>query len=671
MSRPGQLLFLAFSLFLLTLLARPISAACAGQTCTDDYPASCCIDQQVCLREINVLMPCSTNNDCAEDQVCNSKAGYCETAEKYCGKCIDSETGHYVSCDENSDCCPGMICDINTFRCKVTNNLPPPAPAAPVINATNPPMNTMGKAHCTSNCPPAIIPADPETGQPASLSYRWYIDTTPVESWSDTPGVLDCEKIFCPVGKKITLRLRACDSANPPACSESVSNFLEVQPVGAICGDGVCEGGENSANCPNDCPPSCGNGICQSSLGETPTTCPADCVYSPPPSGGLGSFHIYFWAMLAILISATFLGLAHMAGKALENPMLEAWVKTELRELVASAIIAVFCVGMIETANAASTFLVGGTRTGSVIGDVQAFLRNSVYEDGKNLYMKLAEAYFHIARVASFGYTAGTNIYIIGISHSASPGSGLFPLLAQVGQAMDTVSSFMLLAAAQYAFLNFFGTAVAVMLPVGIFLRTFSFTRKIGGLVLAAAIASAVIYPASFFISKEIYNAYRADMGQHINAIHVRASSNPPLSSLVCNPFMQAFVLGPGGVGEIGWSVLICTPACIGATAGFLACFASCYKKVSDIYAYVEVAFRYLFAPVFEGYALATTGTDEGPYMDYYVAMRDHALPAVSKYIVLSLVVFLIPLIITMVLLRNFAITFGGEPQLYGLSKIL
>ena len=37
----------------------------------------------------------------------------------------------------------------------------------------------------------------------------------------------------------------------------------------------------------------------------------------------------------------------------------------------------------------------------------------------------------------------------------------------------------------------------------------------------------------------------------------------------------------------------------------------------------------------------------------------------------LSIITFLIPIIITIVMLRNLAITFGAEPQLYGLAKLV
>lgn len=45
------------------------------------------------------------------------------------------------------------------------------------------------------------------------------------------------------------------------------------------CGDGICGAGENSSNCPVDCPPPsgpvCGDGVCESP--ERRLTCPEDC----------------------------------------------------------------------------------------------------------------------------------------------------------------------------------------------------------------------------------------------------------------------------------------------------------------------------------------------------------------------------------------------------------
>lgn len=48
------------------------------------------------------------------------------------------------------------------------------------------------------------------------------------------------------------------------------------------CGNGYCEWGESSSNCPGDCggaPPACGNGSCET--GETESSCPEDCDTGP------------------------------------------------------------------------------------------------------------------------------------------------------------------------------------------------------------------------------------------------------------------------------------------------------------------------------------------------------------------------------------------------------
>lgn len=56
------------------------------------------------------------------------------------------------------------------------------------------------------------------------------------------------------------------------------SNFCkDCQQVGPVCGDGVCDPGEGSWNCPADCPSFCGDGVCRP---DEVDTCQNDC----PPS---------------------------------------------------------------------------------------------------------------------------------------------------------------------------------------------------------------------------------------------------------------------------------------------------------------------------------------------------------------------------------------------------
>ncbi len=379
---------------------------------------------------------------------------------------------------------------------------------------------------------------------------------------------------------------------------------------------------------------------------------------------------IYIWTAFSVLIASAFLGLAYMAARLFELSVLDAWVKIELQELMASIVIAVFCVALIAGVNAASQFLVeekGGST--DVTGAARGFLRDTVFADGQELYLTLTKAYFNIAKVASYSYTAGQSFGgIISVSYSASPGSGLSPLLGEIGQAMDAVANMMLLTASQSAFLLFFQSAATIMLPVGIFLRSFSLTRKVGGVVLAAVIASAVIYPAAVMVSKEVYGTYHQDLRTTLNGINnIEPAPDPPLAGAICNPYMQTFVLSPLPFigGELGWYVLICIPLC-----ALIGCHGICYKVIEVTFIIIKSFFPILMLIPLLNYA-SRVGDFNIAYSSYYQPLQDFALPAVVKYSVLSLTVFLIPLIITIVLLRNITILFGGEPQLYGLSKLV
>jgi len=50
-----------------------------------------------------------------------------------------------------------------------------------------------------------------------------------------------------------------------------------------VCGDMICDPGEDFMNCPVDCFPVCGNGFCEP--GEDPTSCAPDCGSSIPVCG--------------------------------------------------------------------------------------------------------------------------------------------------------------------------------------------------------------------------------------------------------------------------------------------------------------------------------------------------------------------------------------------------
>lgn len=382
---------------------------------------------------------------------------------------------------------------------------------------------------------------------------------------------------------------------------------------------------------------------------------------------------LYMWTGFAVLIASAFIGMAYMLSQLLRLPVLEAWVKIELHELVSGMVLAVLCIALVASVNNASQFLSGSSAPDVIQAARADFLRAELYADGQALYQNLVAAYFEVAKITSYSYTAGLTVGIMSLGFSSSPAAGLSPLQGQLGQGIDGVANFMLLAAGQSAFLLFFSKAAVFMLPVGIFLRSFSLTRKVGGVVLAGVIATSVIYPASMLLTREIYDGFRPGLQSMISQVRVDSAPDPPLSSVVCSDIMKIFVSSPLPVigGEMGWFLSFCLT--IGWIPGMqFFCSAAWYKILEVMFYIVNAVFPIvMYALLLVGVARFESNNWGSIMSGYYDPLNNYAMPAIAQYSVLSLMSFLIPMIITMSLLRNLTVMFGGEPQLYGISKLV
>ncbi|MCX8197206.1 MAG: hypothetical protein N3G80_02735 [Candidatus Micrarchaeota archaeon] len=393
--------------------------------------------------------------------------------------------------------------------------------------------------------------------------------------------------------------------------------------------------------------------------------------------------NLYYWIALSVIIASAFLGIAYMIGSFFELKIVEAWTKIELQELVAGVLIAVFCVGLIASADMAASFL-SGRQTGAAQYAIDAITK--IREDGRYIYLKIATAYFNAAKYASYSYTAGVNLEVVSISVSQSPAAGLSPLVAELGAALDGVANYLLFLSAQKSFIIFFVNASAILLPVGIFLRCFSITRRIGGTILGGIIAASVIYPASFALSYEIYSTFSPNMVDMASKIDILSNiPNPPLTEVVCSPKTQTFIQSPVGIvinsltssiggtagglistfakavitGENGWAILICPPLFVLGVD-----FVTCWDMVARVFKLTKAFFALGMYPL-----LSLYGEIDVNYL--IENAREYLLPTTAMFGVLTLIFSLLPIIIGLVAARNFIIYFGGEPQLYGLSKLV
>lgn len=97
----------------------------------------------------------------------------------------------------------------------------------------------------------------------------------------DCPSGYTCDRDFCCQPPGPFCGDRSCDTAEREDCRTCPGDCGPCEPV---CGNAVCEPGEDGQSCPADCP-TCGDRICDPEIGETCTTCSADCGPCPVVCG--------------------------------------------------------------------------------------------------------------------------------------------------------------------------------------------------------------------------------------------------------------------------------------------------------------------------------------------------------------------------------------------------
>ncbi len=125
----------------------------------------------------------------------------------------------------------------------------------------------------------------------------------------------------------------------------------------------------------------------------------------------------------------------------------------------------------------------------------------SLLEDTLLLLVPLSVAYAALGLVSSL--TLGVGVASISLS------SAFHPLLAQLGYVIEALTLALTGIYAQSALLDVIAViAVPVMLPVGIVLRTFYFTRRLGGAVMAIAIGLFAVFPLTYLFAAQIATGF-------------------------------------------------------------------------------------------------------------------------------------------------------------------
>lgn len=125
----------------------------------------------------------------------------------------------------------------------------------------------------------------------------------------------------------------------------------------------------------------------------------------------------------------------------------------------------------------------------------------------------------------SLGLLASLQISAVFITFS--PAALLKPFIAEIQYAVEALTAIAVSVSAQAAVLSFIAiSALTILLPLGIILRTFYPTRKLGGFIIAVAIGVYVVLPLSYLMNAALVGSYSGTFNvSALNEVNFYASN--------------------------------------------------------------------------------------------------------------------------------------------------
>ncbi|VVB65461.1 Uncharacterised protein [Candidatus Gugararchaeum adminiculabundum] len=220
-------------------------------------------------------------------------------------------------------------------------------------------------------------------------------------------------------------------------------------------------------------------------------------------------------AMLAVVISFFVVAFVYMVSRILSSPQLLAWAKQELGQAIASAAIVAGLLAFLFLFNQVIVGVVNSEVQGGGPLSASGVICNDQHIDTCHVDLALyyvdlmflnVEAMSNsILRMHSLAMMWGnTIVYSEQLiepwgSFTIQPFASVTIIAETLGVAFDILMKSMFIIRIQYYLLWYLREAIfPVLLVFGVILRTFFFTRRLGGLLIAIAICSYIIMPMMY-----------------------------------------------------------------------------------------------------------------------------------------------------------------------------
>lgn len=384
----------------------------------------------------------------------------------------------------------------------------------------------------------------------------------------------------------------------------------------------------------------------------------------------LDELQLAFPAVLGIMVIV--LAITYMLSKTMESAPLEAWARSEIRELIVGVILFVIVMGLFFSgANLDNTVIqiITGTSDLQYKAVASSFLASM--EDTAASAFKDNMKAFHWIGLRS-GYTTSGAIpgFYFFLTIVNTPHAGAAALFSLLSQASIALSNVLFLYSALAVLLDFFLQVGPKLIYLAFAFRFVPFTRPLGSTLVAVIIGVYVLFPFSLVLVSKFHSILENDAPQmnlhpHINeagfekmeffiAPGLNLWCRDTADSIIIRTYFQLF-------GEIGFAAplaLACGPA-----------YMACFKVLAD------VVYPLMINVLMWGYTILLTGgqylvSPDAAVLEIFDVLR-HFLNDVNGLAVLSYIDAVMVLVITVVGIRSISVMLGGEYMIPGLQRFV
>lgn len=371
-----------------------------------------------------------------------------------------------------------------------------------------------------------------------------------------------------------------------------------------------------------------------------------------------------FAVPVVAIIVVIFLAFLSMLATSISDPRLEAFAKTELRELLAGIILVALITGFFISSNGISIALTGETDYIQVSKNIV----DSWITEYDHAFIIIIKAATKLRTAATFSPYMNIPLWWVSISYSTNPLGGVGILLGTLNVASSALTNAIFLAEAMRMMIVFMQvSAPTILLPLSFILRIIPFTRKIGNTMISITIAGMVFFPFAIILANALNESINfPSPSMNLNALDANPGVMVAFEPLCESQAMRSLL----SLTDVVFAVLVCLPLLFTPwTAGF---YPVCYNLVKEVvYPHINVVFQLAGTAMMLAWDLAySAGAGKQYGIDAFNELEPF-FADVNNLVLVGYLDFIIIALITVAGARSLSSALGGEWYMAGVQRLI